>query len=603
MKKFLLSLVGLTFGLTGFVASADDLVWNTAPFANFNGGKAGSSYSSYSTGEGGWAVTNSQIVLGSTYSTFIDVTTTLPVLNGVSGGTGTLTSPTLSNGIGTLKFNWGFPFSDDAVNFTVNIKQDGEVVKSKDYSGTKLAKSTKFEFENNFDIQGDFVIEILNTTNTSKNGARLAIWNLQWTNCETALEDPELEFSNEVVNVTGLVQDFEEPTLTKKTDGELTWASDNEKVATVTQEGKVTIVNFGSARITVKSAQTSTYSAGEATYTVVVTPGTISVEEAMNYLSQGLDFNASVSGYVVKIGSFNSTYGSLTYWIADSYDASTTYDATNSLQVYGGLWKEGAQFTGTKDLTVGATITVQGDLTMYQGNTPEFAANSVVTEYDDTEVGGDDGDDDDDEPTDPFDGYEFVTFNFTDPTEMGLPDDIEVPETANGAEFSMVDVTLTEFPISMVTTITNPDQSSANATNARMYCDSSSAWSYRFYSNNTFTVSAAEGVSIVGIVFNANNLGNSSIVWTGEGVFSNNVWTSTEDVEVSSVECSKTATGNNPSISTMTVYYDAEGGTNEVNAIEKVQEGDGIFYNLQGIKVNNPVKGQIYIVNGKKVIF
>lgn len=46
---------------------------------------------------------------------------------------------------------------------------------------------------------------------------------------------------------------------------------------------------------------------------------------------------------------------------------------------------------------------------------------------------------------------------------------------------------------------------------------------------------------------------------------------------------------------------DVEGKTSGVESLINVDE-NSTYYNLQGIRVNNPVKGQIYIVNGKKVV-
>ncbi|MDE6632737.1 MAG: hypothetical protein K2K23_07035, partial [Muribaculaceae bacterium] len=41
-------------------------------------------------------------------------------------------------------------------------------------------------------------------------------------------------------------------------------------------------------------------------------------------------------------------------------------------------------------------------------------------------------------------------------------------------------------------------------------------------------------------------------------------------------------------------------GSTSVNSLNA--ENEGFYYNLQGIRVDNPVKGQIYILNGKKIV-
>lgn len=50
-----------------------------------------------------------------------------------------------------------------------------------------------------------------------------------------------------------------------------------------------------------------------------------------------------------------------------------------------------------------------------------------------------------------------------------------------------------------------------------------------------------------------------------------------------------------------TIKVSANSSSTGVKAIGKVK-ADDVIYNLQGIKVANPVKGQIYILNGKKVV-
>ena len=49
----------------------------------------------------------------------------------------------------------------------------------------------------------------------------------------------------------------------------------------------------------------------------------------------------------------------------------------------------------------------------------------------------------------------------------------------------------------------------------------------------------------------------------------------------------------------MEVTYSDE--STGISAIQKKMPIDGITYNLQGVRVNNPTKG-IYIQNGKKVV-
>lgn len=86
---------------------------------------------------------------------------------------------------------------------------------------------------------------------------------------------------------------------------------------------------------------------------------------------EGLDTSVYVKGYVTSVSSFNSSHGSITYYLGD------TTDDANPLQIYGGLYYNGDMFTSKDDLQVGDEIVVYGQLTTYNG-TDEMAKNNVV---------------------------------------------------------------------------------------------------------------------------------------------------------------------------------------------------------------------------------
>lgn len=65
-------------------------------------------------------------------------------------------------------------------------------------------------------------------------------------------------------------EDFESPVLTNPNNLEVTWASANEKVATVDQQGRVTIVGEGETTISASFAGNDDYRKGEASYILYV---------------------------------------------------------------------------------------------------------------------------------------------------------------------------------------------------------------------------------------------------------------------------------------------------------------------------------------------
>lgn len=80
----------------------------------------------------------------------------------------------------------------------------------------------------------------------------------------------KLTFSTDNVDVT-LGDKFVAPTLAMEADGEITWISSIESVATVDANGNVTIVGAGTTTITASAAQGALYTSATASYTITVT--------------------------------------------------------------------------------------------------------------------------------------------------------------------------------------------------------------------------------------------------------------------------------------------------------------------------------------------
>ena len=129
---------------------------------------------------------------------------------------------------------------------------------------------------------------------------------------------------------------------------------------------------------------TVSYEGKEATYTinVVEKKGTATnpytVAEAVAYIGTlGSATSATeiyVSGIISQVDSFNSKYGSITYWISD--DGTTE----GQMEVYSGLNINGEQFSAKEDLQVGDIVTVKGFVKMYN-TTPEFDKNNQLVSF------------------------------------------------------------------------------------------------------------------------------------------------------------------------------------------------------------------------------
>lgn len=153
-----------------------------------------SSSTSYGThtSTAGWKATNSAVLQGGSSDSnptfkFIGSTnaTRAFCINGKKTAAGTITSPTLTTGCGTLKFNYGLPYSDTKIKFRVDIKQNGTVVKTFTVDKSSASKLTKYTHEEDVNVSGDFQIVFTNLSPSSStsNKDRTAIWDVEWTGC------------------------------------------------------------------------------------------------------------------------------------------------------------------------------------------------------------------------------------------------------------------------------------------------------------------------------------------------------------------------------------------------------------------------------------
>ena len=112
-------------------------------------------------------------------------------------------------------------------------------------------------------------------------------------------------------------------------------------------------------------------------------PAVITVAEALEIIKPLSDGEVAtgvyrVKGKVCKIQEISTSYGNATYFLSDD----GTYKGTdknncNWLQVYRGLWKEGAAFTTGDEFAVGDELVIESTLMDYKG-TPETKEKVAV---------------------------------------------------------------------------------------------------------------------------------------------------------------------------------------------------------------------------------
>lgn len=137
----------------------------------------------------GWEYKNCAIFKGGTsdsspaFKMIGDASNRALCMNGKKSAAGTITSPTLTTGCGTLTFNYGLPFSDTKMKFRVDIKQNGATVHTFTVDVPSATKLQKYSHEEKINVSGDFQIVFTNLSpsNNSGNKDRTAIWDIEWT--------------------------------------------------------------------------------------------------------------------------------------------------------------------------------------------------------------------------------------------------------------------------------------------------------------------------------------------------------------------------------------------------------------------------------------
>ena len=117
----------------------------------------------------------------------------------------------------------------------------------------------------------------------------------------------------QVISVADMVKTFSETAFSlgaklEKGDGNLTYASDNEKVATVSSNGTVTFKGIGTANITVKAAETAKYAYAEKTVKLTVKKGTQII--ALSDMTKTADVGSFALKNILKDGDGKLTYTS-----------------------------------------------------------------------------------------------------------------------------------------------------------------------------------------------------------------------------------------------------------------------------------------------------
>lgn len=152
-----------------------------ADLSTINGGKTAAGISTYET-ENGWTVTESRVL---NYSKrFDDVDGVCPVLCGRNDRTGTMISPVLSGGCGTLTLDFCRITAGIGSDISIDIKSsDGSSsLKKENYLDDTYSQWERNAKSFDINVSGDFIIEIsVKKCDNEATTDDLAFFNLSWT--------------------------------------------------------------------------------------------------------------------------------------------------------------------------------------------------------------------------------------------------------------------------------------------------------------------------------------------------------------------------------------------------------------------------------------
>lgn len=172
------------------------------------------------------------------------------------------------------------------------------------------------------------------------------------------------------------------PTLTNPNNLDVSFASSNEQVATINENGAISLIAAGETTIEASFQGNDEYSAGSASYTLTVVdpnvPGSENNPYTVAQARAAIDAGTGITSVYAKgivseiVTAYNSQYGNISYNI--SADGTTDGD---QLQAYRGKSYNGANFTSADDIQVGDEVVIFGDLKKYS-STYEFDQNNQL---------------------------------------------------------------------------------------------------------------------------------------------------------------------------------------------------------------------------------
>lgn len=396
-------------------------------------------------------------------------------------------------------------------------------------------------------------------------------------------------FASDVIEVA-IGADASEPVLTNPSGGAVTWTSSDETVARVASDGQITALKEGSATITASIATTDIYLAGSATYTVnVFDPTKVVIDFANNEF--GLSSSRQEDGMTYTKGGVKLTFNK-------GESNNNPLIATNEYRFYS---KSELVVSALNGYNL-ASITFEktsgdGTFSVDNGTYSSLSWTGFSSEVTFTNTAS------------AQTKVSKITINLTEVESVTLPAAIYATRCYEHAlDFSGTG-------IKAYTVKVNAEKSTARVTEIAggkvpagegviLYAEEAGD-----YAVPVIESAAALDNDLVGVTE------DTAVPWTtGDYKYNYILQRSGSDYAFNKATGDKLAANR---AYLQTTYKPADAGArlalvfdddtttgiSDASRVDKEGTGSGFeIYNLKGQRVENPVKGQLYIVNGKKVV-
>lgn len=438
-----------------------------------------------------------------------------------------------------------------------------------------------------------------------------------------------LAWSESTVDVNvDFIEDFVAPTLTNPNNLTVTYSSSNETVGTVNETtGLVALEGEeGSTIITASFAGNNEFRAQEVSYTINVkanTPGStidnpMTVAQALEACTANGPKGVYIKGVVTKIVTeYSSQYKNVTFNIADAADD------TEVLEAFRSQWSSDVTPTADNNPEVGATVVLYGDLIYYNNTKKELNSGNKIVKYE--------------APALPSAGLSFPEKSYT----INLGEDFTAPALSKATEAAasytssipaVAEVDATTGAVTIKTYGTTVITAKTDATATHLAGEASytiEVINPEITIDNPLTVSQALAVCennphkvfVKGIV--------TEVLTEYDSNYKNvtfNIADVANGIEVVQAYRAKWGEGvtapsdNNPEIGAtviisgnLKVYNDTKEfdagnlivsyvapSTSGIEEIEAADNADAVYYNLNGVRVDNPENGLYIRVSGNK---